>query len=55
MNREKIPQQLYNLLEDAYRTFYRIVFLEVSKPYGIEVRLLYFALDNYFFYSVSIF
>ena len=35
MNREKIPQQLYNLLEDAYRTFYHIVFLEVSKSYGI--------------------
>ena len=25
MNREKIPQQLYNLLEDAYKTFYQIV------------------------------
>ena len=35
MNKEKIPQQLYNLLEDAYRTFYHIVFLEVSKWYGI--------------------
>ena len=35
MNREKIPQQLYNLLEDAYRTFYHIVSLEVSKSYGI--------------------
>ena len=35
MNIEKIPQQLYNLLENAYRTFYHIVFLEVSKSYGI--------------------
>ena len=33
MNEEKIPQQLYNLLED--RTFYHIVFLEVSTSYGI--------------------
>ena len=35
MNREKIPQKLYNLLEDAYRTFYHTVFLEVSKSYCI--------------------
>ena len=35
MNEENIPQQLYNLLEDAYRMFYHIVFLEVSKSYGI--------------------
>ena len=35
MNKEKIPQRLCNLLEDAYRTFYHIVFLEVSKSYGI--------------------
>ena len=35
MNKGKIPQRLYNLLEDAYRTFYHIVFLEVSKSYGI--------------------
>ena len=35
MNKEKIPQRLYNLLEDAYGTFYLIVFLEVSKSYGI--------------------
>ena len=35
MNEEKIPQRLYNLLEDAYRTFYHIVFLEVTKSYGI--------------------
>ena len=35
MNEEKIPQRLYNFLEDAYRTFYHIVFLEVSKSYGI--------------------
>ena len=30
MNEEKIQQRLYNLLEDAYRTFYEIVFLEVT-------------------------
>ena len=35
INKEKILQQLYNLLEDAYRTFYHVVFLEVSKSYGI--------------------
>ena len=35
MNEEKIPQRLYNLLQDAYRTFYHIVFLEVTKSYGI--------------------
>ena len=37
MNKEKISQQLYNLLEDAYRTFCHIVFLEVSKSYGIII------------------
>ena len=31
----KILRQLHNLLEDAYRTFYHIVFLEVSKSCGI--------------------
>ena len=35
MNEEKIPQWLYYLLEDAYRTFYHTVFLEVTKSYGI--------------------
>ena len=42
MNEEKILQRLYNLLEDAYRTFYHIVFLEVSKSYGVipDVRKL---------------
>ena len=35
MNQEKIPQRRYNLLEDAYGTFYDIVFLKVSKLYGI--------------------
>ena len=35
MNKERILQQLYNFLEDAYRTFYHTVFLEVSKSYGI--------------------
>ena len=34
-NKEKISQRLYNLLEDAYSTLYRIVFLEVNKSYGI--------------------
>ena len=34
MNKEKIPQRLYNLLEDPYRMFYHTVFLEVSKSYG---------------------
>ena len=33
MNEEKIPQRLYNLLEDTHRMFY-IVCLEVSKSYG---------------------
>ena len=27
--------QLYNLLEDAYGTFYQIEFLEIGKSYGI--------------------
>ena len=35
MSKEKIPQQLCNLLKDAYRTFYNIVFLRVSKSYSI--------------------
>ena len=35
MNKEKIQQRLYNLLEDAYRKFYHIVFLEVTKTYGV--------------------
>ena len=35
MNKQKIPQRLYNLLEDSYRTFYHTVFLKVSKSYVI--------------------
>ena len=31
----QIQQQLYNLLEDAYRTFYQIGFLEFTKSCGI--------------------
>ena len=35
MNEDKIQQRLYNLLEDVYKTFYHIVFLKVTKSYGI--------------------
>lgn len=35
MKEEKIPQGLYNLLEDGYRTFYQIGFLEFTKSCGI--------------------
>ena len=31
----KILRQFHNLLEDTYRTFYHIVFLEVNKSCGI--------------------
>ena len=31
----QIQQQLYNLLEDGYRTFYQIGFLEFTKSCGI--------------------
>ena len=30
-----MAQWLYNVLEDAYKTFYHIVLLEVSNSYGI--------------------
>ena len=35
MNKEKIPQELSNLLKGAFITFYLVGFLEVSKSYGI--------------------
>ena len=44
MNEEKIPQRLCNLLEDAYRTFYHIVFLEVSKSYILPLTIISFIL-----------
>ena len=34
MVEEKLPQQIYNILEKSYETFY-VVFLEVCKSYGI--------------------
>ena len=33
--KEKLPQQIYNVLEKPYKTFYHAVFLEVCKSYGI--------------------
>ena len=42
MNKENIPQQLYNLLEDAYRTFYHIAFVSKSSygiiPNGLKIK-----------------
>ena len=35
MVQEKLPQQIYNVLEKSYETFYHCVFLEVFKLYGI--------------------
>ena len=35
MVEEKLAQQICNVLEKSYETFYYIVFLEVCKPYGI--------------------
>ena len=35
MVEEELPQQIYNVLEKSYETFYHVVFLEVSKSYGI--------------------
>ena len=32
---EKLPQQVYNVLEKPYETFYHVVFLEVCKSPGI--------------------
>ena len=37
MVEEKLAQQIYNVLEKSYETFYHVVFLEVCKsmPIGI--------------------
>ena len=35
MVEEKLSQQIYNVLEKSYETFYHAVFLEVCKSYGI--------------------
>ena len=35
MVKEKLPQQIYNVLEKFYETFYHVAFLEVCKSYGI--------------------
>ena len=35
MVEEKLPQQIYNILEKFYGTFYHIVFLEVCQSYQI--------------------
>ena len=35
MVEEKLAQQIYNVLEKSYETFYHVVFLEVCKSYGI--------------------
>ena len=32
---EKLPQQIYNILEKSYEAFYHIVFLEVCKSFEI--------------------
>ena len=31
---QKLPQQIYNVLEKSFETFYHVVFLEVCKSYG---------------------
>ena len=36
MVEEKFPQQIYNVTEKSYETFYHVVFLEVFKSYGIS-------------------
>ena len=36
MVEEKFPQQIYNVSEKSYETFYHVVFLEVFKSYGIS-------------------
>ena len=33
--RRKVTQQIYNVLEKSFQTFYHVVFLEVCKSYGI--------------------
>ena len=35
MVEEKLPKQIYNVLEKSYETFYHAVFLEVYNSYGI--------------------
>ena len=35
MVEEKLPQQIYNILEKSYETFYHIVFLEAGQSYKI--------------------
>ena len=35
MVKEKLPQQIYNVLEKSYETFYHVNFLEACKSYGI--------------------
>ena len=40
MVKEKLPQQIYNVLEKPYETFYHVVFLEVCKSYGITKNFL---------------
>ena len=37
MVEEKLPQQIYNVLEKSYETFYDVVFLEVCKTYRITL------------------
>ena len=32
---EKLPQQIYNILEKSYEAFYHIVFLQVCKSFEI--------------------
>ena len=34
---QKLPQQIYNVLEKSYETFDHVVFLEVCKSYGITL------------------
>ena len=35
MNHKNTTQQLFNILEDIYKSFYHIVFLEVCRAYQI--------------------
>ena len=35
MVEEMLPQQIYNILEKSYETFYHIIFLEVCASYEI--------------------
>ena len=53
MVEEKLAQQIYNVLEKSYETFYHVVFLEVCKSYGITpidfiyIYIYYFAVSTY--------